>query len=466
MIFTSFTFLAFFAVALIFLRIVKSNAVQKWGLLAGSYFFYAQWDWRFLSLLLWLTLMTFFCSGRMRHGVNPISRKRWLACQVTLSLITLGFFKYANFFIDSLKPIITGLGWQTHTLNIILPIGISFIVFEVISYAVDVYRGDTPFEESLVDFSILVAFFPHLISGPIIKPKAFLPQLKNATSITATNMSAGMQLFLWGLMKKVLVADRVAPFVDIVFKHPTDFNSVTTWLAVIAYAVQIYGDFSGYTDMAIGAARMMGYDIPRNFNLPYLATNITEFWRRWHISLSSWLRDYLYIPLGGNRISQNRTYINLAIVMLLGGLWHGASWNFVLWGGIHGSALAIHKLWTDRRETNVATGVMVKPLSWALTLLFVLTAWVPFRSTDWNTTMTILGKMYSPTLNAQMHWVSISLLFALPILLLADYGTRSWHLNRRLHLTKFTHQLAYFTLLISVLVLAPPASSPFIYFQF
>ncbi len=466
MIFTTFSFLGFFALALLYLRFIKNNKIQKWGLLAGSYFFYAQWDWRFLGLLLWLTLMTFYCSSRMRHMSDQHIRRRWLALQVTLSLVTLGFFKYANFFVDTLKPLVQGLGLETHTLNVILPIGISFIVFEVISYAVDVYRGDTPFEESLLDFSILVAFFPHLISGPIIKPKAFLPQLKNATSITSPNMSAGMQLFLWGLMKKVLVADRVAPFVDVVFQHPLHFNSLVTWLAVVAYAVQIYGDFSGYTDMAIGAARMMGYDIPRNFNLPYLSLNITDFWRRWHISLSSWLRDYLYIPLGGSRKGLNRTYINLAIVMLLGGLWHGASWNFVLWGGIHGSALAIHKFFIEHKRLKAPSSFTRNALSWALTIVFVLTAWVPFRSTDWHTSMAMLRNMYTFTSSAPMHWISNSLLFALPALVIADIGARNWHLGIRLRLSRFSHQLAFFMLLFSVLVMAPPAASPFIYFQF
>ncbi len=466
MTFNSLPFFIFFAASLLFLFAVRKASWQKWGILIGSYYFYAQWDWRFMGLLFGLSTFTFLCCKGLRAAQDIKVKRLWLALQVTGSLVTLGWFKYANFFLDSIRPLVEGMGWGASTLDIILPVGISFIVFEVISYAVDVYRGDTPYEESFLDFSLLVAFFPHLVAGPILKPKDFLPQLKEATKITLPNMSDGAQLFLWGLMKKILVADRVAPFVDTVFKHPDSFSSPVVWLAVIAYGLQIYCDFSGYTDMAIGAAKMMGYDIPRNFDLPYLSTNITDFWRRWHISLSTWLRSYLYIPLGGNRKGLSRTYINLMLVMLLGGLWHGASWNFVLWGGLHGGALAVHKLWMDRKVTLPFPEQVLKGMGWALTLFFVLLAWVPFRSTDWGVTMTLLNKMLVPTLQAEVHWTSISVLLALPALLIADYGARQWYLEKKLQLNLFSHQFLFLFLLLSTMVVSPPAGSPFIYFQF
>ncbi len=466
MLFTSLPYFLLLAVVLVYLWRVKDVNAQKIGLVVASYFFYAQWDWRFVGLLFGLSAFTFVCCKKVRRGNDEKSRKAWVGIQVAGSLATLGYFKYANFFLQSAGSLLHSVGLRPGLLNIILPVGISFIVFEVISYTVDVYRGDTPYEESALDLFLLVAFFPHLIAGPIIKPKTFLPQLKIPTQITPSNLSSGAQLFLWGMMKKVLVADRVAPFADTIFNHPGSFGALTTWGAVVAYAIQIYGDFSGYTDMAIGSARMMGYEIPRNFNLPYFALNITDFWRRWHISLSSWLRDYLYFPLGGNRKGYARTYLNLAIVMLLGGLWHGASWNFVLWGGIHGSALALHKFCVDRKVFPPMPAPIARYLSWAITLIFVITVWVPFRSSSWDTTITIFRHMYTPTTTFTIHWMSNALLFAIPILFVADLGTTRWHEGRRLHLTRFRDQFAFCFCAIAVLVLSPPAASPFIYFQF
>lgn len=463
MLFTSPQYFILFGLTLLFLWRVKHVTSQKIGLVLASYYFYAQWDWRFVALLAGLSGFTYWCCKGIRRGAEESHRKQWLALQVVGSLVVLGFFKYSNFFLDNLNHI---PGFHVGLLNIILPVGISFIVFEVISYSVDVYRGDTPYEESVLDLFLLVAFFPHLVAGPIIKPKTFLPQLKVPADINLSNLSSGAQLFLWGMMKKVLVADRVAPFADTVFNHPGSFTQATTWLGVVAYAIQIYGDFSGYTDMAIGSARCMGYDIPRNFNLPYLASNITDFWRRWHISLSSWLRDYLYIPLGGNRKGPTRQYINLAVVMLLGGLWHGASWNFVLWGGIHGVALAVHKFCMDRKLFPPLPSQLAKPLSWAICLLFVVVAWVPFRSSSWSSTITIFQKLFLPSSGFVVQYWHVSLLYALPILLIADFGTTLWHEGRRLHLTRFVDQFAFCACALSILVLAPPAASPFIYFQF
>jgi len=460
--FTAPQYFVLLGLTLLFLWRVKNVTFQKVWLVAASYFFYAQWDPRFVLLLAGLSAFTYWCCKGIRRGAEESHRKQWLGAQIIVSLATLAYFKYTNFFLDNLNHI---PGFHVGLMSIVLPVGISFIVFEVISYSVDVYRGDTPYEESILDLFLLVAFFPHLVAGPIIKPKTFLPQLKVPAEIKLSNLSAGAQLFLWGLMKKVLVADRVAPFADTVFNHPASFSQLQTWLGVIAYAIQIYGDFSGYTDMAIGSARCMGYDIPRNFNLPYLSQNITDFWRRWHISLSSWLRDYLYIPLGGNRKGPGRQYINLAVVMLLGGLWHGASWNFVLWGGIHGLALAFHKFVMDRKLIPS----LPKPfaiLSWLTTLVFVIVAWVPFRSTSWETTTTLFQKLALPSAGFVVHYWNMSLLMAIPILVVADIGTTFWHDGRRLHLSRFSHALAFCFCAISVLVLAPPAASPFIYFQF
>jgi alginate O-acetyltransferase complex protein AlgI len=459
MIFSSVAYIAFLFVLITIFAIIRPLKPQKWILLIASYYFYTRWDWHFVLLLAGLTLSTFFCVRMMhRH-----SKKPWLIISILISLSTLAYFKYTNFFLGTLNNVGS---LHLQLLDVVLPVGISFIVFEVISYAVDVYRGEARYEESLLDFSLLVAFFPHLISGPILKPNHFLPQLQNPIKITASNLSSGMQLFLWGLMKKILVADRVAPCADTVFQHPSSFSPTTTWLGVLAYAIQIYGDFSGYTDMAIGSAVCLGFQIPQNFNLPYLSRNLGEFWRRWHISLSSWLRDYLYIPLGGNRKGVWRTYVNLAVVMILGGLWHGASWNFILWGSLHGSGLAIHRFLTERKAFPKLPQTVGSFASWLLTFVFVVTAWVPFRSANWDRTLIILRKMYGFYPGERVLWISVSLLFAIPCLLVADTASRAWFDNRRLHLTRFWHQSFFFFCAIGTLVLAPTTSSPFIYFRF
>jgi len=467
LVFTSIPYFAFFFLVTAVLALLRRAKTQKVFLLAASYYFYSCWDWKFITLLAGLTGSTYLCVRMMRQTADDRLRRFWLATTIAISLCTLGYFKYTNFFIDSINKVLASSPLQIGFVDVVLPVGISFIVFEVISYAVDVYRGDAQFEESLLDFGLLVAFFPHLIAGPILKPNHFLPQLKNPIKIRPSNLSAGAQIFLYGMMKKVLVSDRVAPFVDVVFKHPNSFSPMVTWLSAIGYAVQIYGDFSGYTDMAIGSAKCLGFDIPRNFSLPYLSRNVTEFWRNWHISLSTWLRNYLYFPLGGNRRGKFRTYANLAIVMLLGGLWHGASWNFVLWGGLHGVALAVHKLLGDFKRWPLWLPHRVsRGISWAITLVFVVVAWVPFRSNRFDNTLTMLGRMAGLGPGHYMHWVSVSLLYALPCLVVADVASFRWFEGRRLHLTRFSHQFVFFLLALSVLVLSPPASSPFIYSRF
>ncbi len=459
MIFSSVEYVGFLLAILVLLALVRSLKAQKVILLLGSYYFYARWDWRFLALLAGLSLSTYGCTKMIREGRD---RKAWLIVSVAIALGTLGYFKYADFFIGTFIEV-TGL--HMGLLEVVLPVGISFIVFEVISYAVDVYRGEAEFEDSFLDFAVLVAFFPHLIAGPILRPNHFLPQLSRRVRITVPNLSAGAQLFVWGLMKKILVADRLSQFVETVFNHPGAFSPATTWLGVFAYALQIYGDFSGYTDMAIGSARMMGFELPQNFNLPYLAKNVTDFWRRWHISLSTWLRNYLYIPLGGNRRGVFRTYENLAIVMLLGGLWHGANWNFCLWGGIHGLGLIVHRIFS-KGKTEDSVGSFWITCGRGLTFLFVVVAWVPFRSLDWHGTLMIWEKMFGFLPGEQVRWVSVSLLYAVPCLIVADLGSRMWFNDKRLRLTRFTHQLAFCLAAIGILVLAPPQSSPFIYFRF
>ncbi|MHC0037561.1 MBOAT family O-acyltransferase [Pseudoneobacillus sp. C159] len=467
MIFSSLAYLIFFVVVILFMLIVKSAKVKKIFLLLASYYFYAYWDYRFVLLMFLMSLINYYIGIGIENSHQDKQRKRWLTGSIIFNLTILGFFKYFNFFIDSANILLDNLGVRFPFLEIILPVGISFITFEVMSYTIDIYRKSTRSPKSFMDLALLVAFFPHLIAGPILKPKQFLPQLQREIVIKWANVEQGLQIFLFGLVKKILIADRLALFVDPVFDAPEKYSSGTIWLAVIAYAIQIYCDFSGYSDMAIGSAKCLGFDIPKNFDMPYVSKSITEFWRRWHISLSTWLREYLYISLGGNRKGRVRQYINLMIVMLLGGLWHGASWNFVVWGGLHGIGLAVHKIYMDYfRISNVKENKIYQLGSWLVTFVFVCLAWVFFRSTDFAISMLMIEKMFYLSDPIGVQWYATSVFIIVPIIIISHLvGIKQ---NRYLYfpLNRFLGLFILFFVLFGLLFLTAVHSSPFIYFQF
>lgn len=470
MIFSSPEFFLFFGGVLLFLVLAKGQQTKKLFLLAASYFFYGYWDWRFTFLMLAMTLANYALGECVQQAQTQRLKKLFLLAAVIFDLGVLGFFKYYNFFIDSANHALHSIHAEAlgslPTLGIILPVGISFITFQVMAYVIDIYRGVTEPAETFWDFALLTAFFPQLVAGPILKAKQFLPELQKKIVIRRQNLIAGGQLFLLGLFRKIVVADRLALFVDTVFESPQDFSSATTWLAVLAYAIQIYCDFSGYSDMAIGAAKCLGYDIPINFNLPYISRSITEFWRRWHISLSTWLREYIYIPLGGNRKGKPRQYLNLWLVMLLGGLWHGASWNFVLWGALHGTALAVHKFYSDYIRPKITLPApLYNVITWAVTLLFVCTTWVFFRSADFSEALVILQKMYVPT-SAGINWFATGFWIALPGLLIADYLGSVLNQGKYIQLDRLSHWFWLSFWLLGLLFLAPQNPQPFVYFQF
>ncbi len=410
MVFSSPRFFVFLAILLPLLAVRWPLRTRLDVLLAGSCFFYLAWDYRYLGLLLFVTGVNYLCGARIDASSTPRARRSWLVLSLVASLGTLAYFKYTNFFLQNLTGVLQPLGVVLPHLEILLPAGISFYTFKTMSYTIDVYRRELQPARSLRHYSTYVTFFPELIAGPIVRASVFLPQMTREIGPTSDRLRTGFSIFLLGLTKKLLIADRVATAVDPVFADPGIYAPLTLWLAVLGYALQIYCDFSGYSDMAIGVAKMIGYDLPENFRMPYLSVNVAEFWRRWHVTLSSWLRDYLYIPLGGNRHGEHRTYANLMATMLLGGLWHGASWNFVLWGGLHGVALAIHRaLRTLRGGKRLLPGFLAVPL----TFFFVLVCWVPFRSPDWPTTLTILGRMFSPATEGVRWMPSVVLSSAL-----------------------------------------------------
>jgi alginate O-acetyltransferase complex protein AlgI len=434
-------------------------------ILVASYVFYGWLDWRWVLLLVGSTLVNTVAARVIAGAPSQQTRKRALIAAIVFDLGLLCVFKYLGFFVsevdDSLDSI--GLGSPLPLTQIVLPIGISFFTFQAISYVVDVYRGETR-AASLGDVAILQAFFPHLVAGPIVRANELLPQLR--TPRDPRQVLAGPALFLivGGLIKKTVVADELARnVVDPVFNDPSSHSGLEALFAIYGFAAQIYCDFSGYTDMAIGTALLLGYQLPQNFNRPYLALSLQDFWRRWHMTLSRWLRDYLYIPLGGNRGGPRKTYRNLMLTMLLGGLWHGAAWTFVIWGGIHGGAMSVER-WSRDRFTNFHIPAWV---AWLITFHVVCLAWVFFRSPDLTTAFDMLGQVFaggpSPLVTLPMAFLVFATiaLQAVP----SDFWERAeaWLLSRPV--------AAQGLAIGAVLVIADAAVgqegvAPFIYFQF
>lgn len=467
MIFSSFTFFIFFTIVILLLVISKNQLFKRVILLVASYFFYGFWDWRFLSLIVISTLVDFYAGNKIYKLSNNRKRNFFLILSICMNLGVLGFFKYFNFFIESANVLLNFWGLDFTTLNILLPVGISFYTFQTMSYTIDIYRKRLKPARNLLEFAIFVAFFPQLVAGPIVRASEFIPQLEKNITIKKSNIILGIQIFLTGLFKKAIIADRLSYFVDFVFDSPATFSSVSIWLAVISYSIQIFLDFSGYSDMAVGIARCLGYRLPINFNMPYKSLNVTEFWKRWHISLSSWLKDYLYISLGGNRASKFRVNVNLMLTMLLGGLWHGASWNFVVWGALHGFALIIHKLYTKRISDNIKKNFVYKTFSWTLTYVFICFTWVFFRSTSFTKSITIITRMLT-FISSGVNYIYTPLLLIIPFIVASHiYG--SLFLKRHYLMVKgnsFRGSLILFTTIFSLYFLSPLNTSPFIYFQF
>ena len=400
MLFTTIDFLIFFTLILALVFVIRYRKFQHIFLLIASYFFFYYTSNYLVILLIYSTLMDFFIGKQIWKTQKIRDKKILLALSLVGNLGLLGFFKYADFAILQFNY----LGEQFNLandvpfLNLALPIGISFYTFQTISYTVDVYRGKLKPSESLREFALFVAFFPQLVAGPIVRASEFLPQLREKLENFETNqkikqiifqnsnLKFGITLMVIGFFKKMFFADNIAPVANEIFSNPYGLESFTIILGAIAFGLQIYGDFSGYTDIAIGAALILGFKLPINFNKPYFATSPADFWRRWHISLSSWLRDYLYIPLGGNKKGAKFTYANLMIVMFLGGLWHGASWNFIIWGVLHGSYLAVHKILVNKFP-SLANNLFFKTrggkiLSIFITQYFIFLAWIAFRVKD------------------------------------------------------------------------------------
>jgi len=396
--FHSFTFFAFLWLVLV-LHYVLPVPARRWLLLLASYSFYGAWDWRFLLLIGASTCLDYWLALRIEDEAEPARRRRWLVVSVVANLGILALFKYTNFFIASFCAL-TGADPASHVLPIVLPVGISFFTFQSMSYTIDVYRGHIRARRSLVDFALFVAFFPQLVAGPIVKANEFFPGYDAWRAPRDQEVQRAMMLILVGLLQKTALADNLAPLVDAYFGAPTTPGFLPAATATLAFGLQIFFDFAGYSSIAIGAALLFGYRFPLNFRQPYLAGNVAEFWHRWHISLSTWLREYLYIPLGGNRGGPWLTRRNLMLTMLLGGLWHGASWNFVIWGGLHGLYLVVHRAFgahvVPRLGAAVVASLPYRVASWLLTMAAVGLAWVFFRCVELQDSVFVVRQLLLP----------------------------------------------------------------------
>ncbi len=464
-------FLAVFAVAW---GLRTHHRAHKLFLLLASYGFYAHWDPRLLPLLLGVSLLAYAIGRLLQLLRAPRERRGVLGLGVGLSLATLALFKYLGFALSTLFNLLDALGVSlppARLPQLSLPVGISFFVFHAISLMVDAYRGKLTSRVRLLDALLYVAFFPQLVAGPILRASSFLPQLTLPPDPNAIEAPRAIGLIISGLAKKVLIANFLATrLVDPAFDSPASHGGLEALVAVYGYAAQIYCDFSGYTDIAIGSALLLGYHFPANFDAPYRATSLQDFWRRWHISLSSWLRDYLFIPLGGSRLGRTRTMVNLAVTMVLGGLWHGAAWTFVIWGALHGAGLAVHRLWSRSKSPAIAA-VRAHRLwpsaSRLLTFHFVCLGWVFFRANSFDSGLELLRALARPWSSGP--WFSAAVVAALGAGLFGQaVPVAVWQRVRARFtaLPLLAQGVAFAAAVLLIEVLGPSGVAPFIYFQF
>ncbi len=481
MVFNSYTFIVFFAVVLFLHNLPFTWQVKKINLLLASYLFYAAWNPPFI-LLLWLSTVIDFYVGRALYTQQNQYKKHFL---LVISLIgnlgMLCFFKYGTFLLENFTFLVNALGADFHPAkpNIILPAGISFYTFTTLCYTIDMYKKESAPVKSMLDFSLFVTFFPHLVAGPIVRPPQLVPQFETERKASQKQMLQGLLLISLGLFMKVVLADSMLSQVaNDVFDSKAMLKTLDAWMGVLAFSGQIFFDFSGYSTCAVGVASCLGFVLPENFLYPYAAIGFSDFWRRWHITLSSWLRDYLYIPIGGNRNGQFRTYINLMITMLLGGLWHGANWTFVVWGALHGLYLSVEKLMVDFRKKANVTPLEIKEvksktlpnfLLALLTFFFINVTWVFFRAPNFTSAWQLLTAMFTAAPKAEVLLTTLSIIkVSLIIFLLVLFH---W-LMRDTRILVVAEKMPWWLLgiiwsvLLLLLIWSQESSSSFIYFQF
>ncbi len=468
--FNSWDFVLFFIVVFtVSAFLPRYSTAHKWWLLLASWFFYASWNWHYLGLILFTTTLDWSLGPRFGASVKP---GRLIAISVVANLSILAVFKYGNFAIETANFGLQAIdvAFQFSALDLLLPVGISFYTFQSLSYTIDVYRGNLAPRKSFLDYALFVSFFPQLVAGPIVRASEFFHELDTPRQTNQREAAYAMTLIGLGFVKKVVFADGLAQAIDPTWNNLAAAEGWQVLLATYGFAFQIYFDFSGYTDIAIGIALLFGFRFPTNFNYPYLATSLQDFWRRWHMTLSRWLRDYLYISMGGNRKGMLITYINLSVTMLLGGLWHGASWNFIIWGGIHGAWLAFERAFLlKNRFWNARVNGFVR---WFVTIHVVCFAWIFFRTPDIASAKLALTRLFSPGLfsTAGTGFASIvasSLFFVLSGFLIAHILGGKFDLKKRIgYGPLWLHVAASSLALLAMIWFAPSQTVPFIYFQF
>ncbi|MBN2613713.1 MAG: MBOAT family protein [Bacteroidales bacterium] len=478
MLFNSLQFIFFFpiVVALYF----ALNHKYRWiMLLLASYYFYMCWNYKYVVLILFTTAVNYFAGMGIGRTNSHFRKKLYLVTGVGSSLAVLFFFKYFNFFGESINTIFAqfNIFYQVPAYHVLLPVGISFFTFQTLSYTIDIYFGKEKVESHFGIFALFVSFFPQLVAGPIERSTNLLPQFKKENTLQYSNIRDGLVYMLWGFFKKVVIADRLSEYVNIVYNNPADFGGWHNVIATLFFSFQIYCDFSGYSDIAIGTAKMMGFNLMTNFRRPYFALNIREFWQRWHISLSTWFKDYFYIPLGGNRVAKWRRYFNLFATFLVSGLWHGANWTFVIWGALHGFYL-VFAIWTKKISDyfNRITGFSKVPALhkfWQMALTFILVyfAWIFFRANSFSDAILIIKNIFIPT-TGSLNLFTFKADFPIAIvmvILLVCIEILLERANFHLKLTAMNKALKWSLLIItllSIVILGKWESVDFLYFQF
>jgi alginate O-acetyltransferase complex protein AlgI len=465
--FDSFTFFIFLLVVLALYQVLPTWRSQKLLLLIASYGFYAAWSPP-LVVLIWISTLTDFIIARRLNSVSSdLTRRILLTLSLAVNLGLLAYFKYADFLLHNFQTLaaMVGIVYSPPALDIILPIGISFYTFQTLSYTIDVYRRRLTPTASLLDFSLFVTFFPQLVAGPIVRAGDFLPQCETRKRLGFNTLTWGFGLIAWGLFQKIVLADKIfAPLVDSFFAEPMKHAGLEAWLAVTSFSMQIYCDFAGYSLCAVGAAVALGFSLPDNFNAPYAAAGFSDFWRRWHMTLSLWLRDYLYISLGGNRKGRILTVRNLFVTMLLGGLWHGASWNFAFWGSLHGLFLGVENGLRQLTRFKPSRSLLI-----AGTFVVVTVTWIPFRSPDWSTTLLALQALWSVSVGRLAEWpiTHINAALTIAVMLAYQFWRRDKSLDELMAICPAGIQGALLALaVLSIAVSATGDSHAFIYFQF
>ena len=473
MIFNSIAFIIFLPIVFIIYWSLRNKSLinQNLVLLIASYIFYGWWDWRFLSLIAFSTVVDFIIGKKISSSETKKEKKCFLLISLIVNLGLLGFFKYFNFFIESFKESIDllGLTFDTWTLNIILPVGISFYTFQTLSYSIDVYKGKIKHTNDFISFAVFVSFFPQLVAGPIERASHLLPQFLKKREFDYNTALTGISLISYGFFKKIVIADRLAIYVNSVFGDIGNANTISLVFAIIFFSFQIYADFSGYSLIARGIAKLLGFDLMVNFNRPYLASSIPEFWRRWHISLSTWFRDYLYIPLGGNRVSTLRNYYNLIIVFLVSGLWHGANWTFVIWGALHGIYQVIYLQYKKLLNPEDTKSKIRQLINISSVYLLVTFAWIFFRANSFSQAIEYTSKMFEfdfsinlTQITANVGLLNLIISFAVILLLFLSYL-----LPKNLNFQKErSHMLLIIITILLIFLIGINGKAEFIYFQF